>query len=248
MKPELTCQLIFLFYSYGEPYFSAVVADSHFRLLLYNGYDWAKTRKVIEEEVKEMRKKLARIRQLVASGQMPDSTIEDTSALLFNSVHIGLEHDDEALGEPSALIAAIDEELREDLETASQSSWQSLKPSNTAKPQVRRTRTHGKKLTRSKTPSIEFCISSLQAEFDQYQQGNPLVARTFVTIKDLEILDHIKTSTWKKFLTQLRSDSRGNVRETDSNMVRIELRTVLPVPGHPSEEVRLRVSKQKNED
>ncbi|KAF8798079.1 hypothetical protein BYT27DRAFT_7203788 [Phlegmacium glaucopus] len=225
---------------FGEPYFSIVVADSHFRMLLYSGYDWAKTRKAIEEEVKEMRKKLARIRQLVASGQMQDSTIEDTSALLFNSVHIGLEQDDDALGEPSALIAAIDEELREDFETASQSSWQSLKPSNTTKPRIRRVRTHGKRLTRSKTPSIEFCLSGLQAEFDQYQQDNPLVARTFVTIKDLEILDHIKTSTWKKFLTQLRSDSRGNVRETDSNMVRIELRTVRPVPGHSSEEVRLR--------
>lgn len=219
-----------------------MVTDSHFKMLLYDGYDWAKTRKAIEEEVKEMRKKLARIRQLVASGQVQDSTIEDTSAILFNSVHIGLEQDDEALGEPSALIAAIDEELRDDFETASQSSWQSLKPSNTTKHRIRWTRTHGKKLTRSKTPSIEFCISGLQAEFDHYQQDNSLVARTLVTVKDLEILDHIKTSTWKKFLTQLRSDSRGNVRETDSNMVRIELRTVRPVPGHSSEEVRLRVS------
>ena len=190
-----------------------------------------------------MRKKLARIRQLVANGQMQDSTIEETSAILFNSVHIGLEEDDEALGEPSALIAAIDEELREDFETASQSSWQSLKPSNTSKPRIRRTRTHGKRLTRSKMPSIEFCISSLQAEFDHYQEDNPLVARTFVTVKDVEILDHIKTSTWKKFLTQLRSDSRGNIRETDSNMVRIELRTVRPVPSHSSEEVRLKVSR-----
>lgn len=212
-------------------------------MLLYAGYDWAKTRKAIEEEVKEMRKKLARIRQLVASGQMPDSTIEDTSAILFNSVHIGLEQDEEVLGEPSTLIAAIDEELREDFETTSQSSWQSLKPSNTTKPRIRRTRTHGRRLTRSKTPSIEFCLSSLHAEFDQYQKDNPLVARTFVTVKDLEILDHIKTSTWKKFLTPLRSDSRGNVRETDSNMVRIELRTVRPVLGHSSEEIRLRVSR-----
>ena len=189
-----------------------------------------------------MRKKLAKIRQLVASGQMQDSTIEDTSALLFNSVHIGLELDDEALEEPSALIAAIDEELREEFETASQSSWQSLKPSNTNKPRIRRG-TQRKKLTRSKSPSIEFCISNLQAEFDHFQQDNPLVARTLVTVKDVEILDHIKTSTWKKFLTQLRSDSRGNVRETDSNMVQIELRTVRPVPGHSSEEVRLRVSR-----
>jgi autophagy-related protein 2 len=63
-----------------------------------------------------------------------------------------------------------------------------------------------------------------------------------VTVRNLEILDHIKTSTWQKFLTELRSDSRGNIRETDSNMVRVELRTVRPVQNHPSEEARLRVS------
>jgi len=80
----------------------------------------------------------------------------------------------------------------------------------------------------------------LDAELDQYCPDQPLVSRIFVTVKDLEILDFIKTSTWKKFLTDLRSDAKGNVRETDSNMVRIELCSVRPVPGHPSEEARLR--------
>ncbi|KAF8964063.1 hypothetical protein BDZ97DRAFT_2058708 [Flammula alnicola] len=219
---------------------SVRVLDGHLNLFLYDGYDWARTRKTIEEEVKEMRKRLAKIRQLVANGQIQDPTIEDTSALLFNSVHIGLEQDEDALAEPSVLIAAIDEELKDDLETASQSSWQSLRPPSSNKPRVRSTRVHGKRLNRSRVPSMEFCLASLHAEFDQFQPDDPLVSRTFVTVRDLEILDHIKTSTWKKFLTELRSDSRGNVRETDSNMVRIELRGVRPVPGNPSEEVRLR--------
>ncbi|KDR81673.1 hypothetical protein GALMADRAFT_276398 [Galerina marginata CBS 339.88] len=224
----------------GNPNLSVRVLDGHFTLFLYDGYDWARTRKTIEEEVKEMRKRLAKIRQLVANGQIQDPAIEDTSALLFNSVHIGLDQDDNVLGEPSALIAAIDEELRDDLETASQSSWQSLRPTSTPKPRVRSTRVHGKRLTRSKAPSMEFCFAGLRAEFDQYQQDDPLVSRTFVTVRDLEILDHIKTSTWKKFLTELRSDSRGNIRETESNMVRIELRGVRPVPGNSSEEARLK--------
>ena len=84
---------------------------------------------------------------------------------------------------------------------------------------------------------------SLAAEFDQYRPEAAFVSRVFATIRDLEILDHIKTSTWKKFLTSLRADSRGNVRETDSHMVRVELRMLHPVPGHPSEEARLRVSR-----
>jgi autophagy-related protein 2 len=113
-------------------------------------------------------------------------------------------------------------------------------------PRARSAKVHGKRLTRSKTPSIEFQLMGVEAEVDQYRADEPLVSRTFVTVKDLEILDHIKTSTWKKFLTELRSDSRGNVRETDSNMVRVELRSVRPVPGHPSEEARLRVRSSRS--
>lgn len=217
--------------------------DGTVNLFLYDGYDWATTRKTIEEQVKEMRKRLAKIRQLVASGQVQEPIIEDTSTLLFNSFHIGLEQDEDTLGEPSALIAAIDEELQDDPETASQSSWQSLRTPSSNKARTRSTRVHGKRLTRAKTPSIEFSLGGLYTEFDQFVSDDPLVSRTFVTVKDLEILDHIKTSTWKKFLTDLRSDSRGNVRETESNMVRIELQGVRPVSGNTAEEVRLRVRK-----
>ncbi|KAJ6630872.1 hypothetical protein B0H10DRAFT_2160244 [Mycena sp. CBHHK59/15] len=208
-------------------------------LFLYDGYDWAKTRKTIEEEVKEMRRRLAKIRQLVAGGQTQDSTFEETSTVLFNSVYIGLEQDVDEF-EPDALIAAIDEELKDDIETISQSSWQSLRPPTGTAPRTRSAKVHGKRLTRSKAPSIEFQLLGLEAEVDQFHVDEPIASRTFVTIKDLEILDHIKTSTWKKFLTELRSDSRGNVRETDSNMVRVELQSVRPVIGHPSEETRLR--------
>ena len=208
-------------------------------MFLYDGYDWAYTRKTIEDEVKEMRRRLTKIRQLVANGQTQDPSIEETSALLFNSVYIGLEQDVDGL-EPGALIAAIDDELNE-VENESQSSWQSLRPPVAGKPQIRSARVRGKRLTRSRGPSIEFRLSGLDTEVDYYRPEEAFVSRTLATVRDLEILDHIKTSTWKKFLTELRSDSRGNVRETESNMLRVELRTVRPVPSDPSEEARLRV-------
>lgn len=232
------------FSSYGETALRVRIRNCDATLLLYDGYDWARTRRIIEEEQKEMRKKLAKIRQLVASGQTPDPSVEETNTLLFNSVYIGLEHNVDEL-EPGALIAAIDEELNEELETASQSSWQSLKPQTVHNSPGRGTvgqgRTRRKRMTRSKGPSIEFRFMGLNAEVDRYIPTADLVSRTLVTIEDVEILDHIKTSTWKKFLTSLRSDSRGNIRETGSNMVRVELRTLHPVPDHPSEEARLRV-------
>lgn len=172
---------------------------------------------------------------------MPDSSGEDTSALLFNSVHIGLERDVDGL-DPGAILAAIDEELKDEVDTASQSSWQTLHSPTHGKLRSESTRVHGKRLTRSKVPSMEFRLMGLKAEVDNYLPDQSMISRILVTVRDLEILDHIKTSTWKKFLTELRSDSRGNVRETDSNMVRVELRNVHPVVGHPSQEARLRVS------
>lgn len=229
---------------FGDTTFQARIRDFNATVYLYDGYDWARTRKIIEEKAKEMRRKLAKIRQLVANGQTPDPSVEETNTLLFNSVYIGLEHNVDEL-EPDALLAAIDDELNEDFETDMQSSWQSLKPQPLASPGrsgPHTSKSQRRRLRRSKGPSIEFRLMHLTADFDQYRPEAALVSRVFATIKDIEILDHIKTSTWKKFLTSLRADSRGNVRETDSNMVQVELRMLHPVPGHPSEEARLRVS------
>ena len=210
-------------------------------LFLYDGFDWPRTRKIIEKEVKEMRKRLARIRQLVSAGQTQEPMEEATSTTLFNSFHIGLERDLENM-DRDTLIAAIDDELNDPVETATESSWQSLRPTSPGRPRIVSTRVHGKRLTRSKGPSIEIRLQGLNAEIDNYRPGETLVSRTLILVTDLEILDHIKTSTWKKFLTDMRSDSRGNVRETESNMARIELLGVRPSPSHPAEEARLRVS------
>ncbi|KAI0670368.1 hypothetical protein C8Q78DRAFT_1035864 [Trametes maxima] len=228
--------------NYGDTTMRVRVHNFNATVFLYDGYDWIRTRKIIEEKAKEMRRKLAKIRQLVASGQTPDPSVEETNALLFNSVYIGLEHNVDEL-EPGALIAAIDEELNEDFETTTQSSWQSLKPQPLASPGrsgSQSTKTPRRRLRRAKGPSLEIRLLGLDAEVDNYRDDTSLVSRILATVKDAEILDHIKTSTWKKFLTSLQTDSRGNVRESDSNMVRVELRTLHPVPGHPSEEARLR--------
>ncbi|TCD64536.1 autophagy- protein 2 [Steccherinum ochraceum] len=218
-------------------------------LFLYDGYDWARTRRIIEEERKNMRRRLAKIRQLVASGQTPDPSVEETNTLLFNSVYVGLEHNVDEL-EPDALLAAIDNELNEDQETASQSSWQSFIPPPTS---PKSTASGGaskaasghtarvKVSKRSRGPSIEFRFMQLSADIDNYRNDPELASRSLVTIRDVEILDHIKTSTWRKFLTSKTTDSKGNIRETDSNMVRVELRQVYPALGHETQEARLRM-------
>jgi autophagy-related protein 2 len=188
-----------------------------------------------------MKRRLTRIKQLVADGQAYDPSIDATNTLLFNSIHVGLDQDADDM-EPDALIAAIDEQLREDNDTASVSSWQSLRSTSSGRPNVPHPRRHGRRLTRSRSHSIDIHLSGLSTETLKFVPNDRIVSRTFATVKDVEILDHVKTSTWRKFLTALRSDARGNIRETGSDMVRIELRGVHPVPGNTVEETRLRVS------
>jgi autophagy-related protein 2 len=160
--------------------------------------------------------------------------------LLFNSIHIGLDEDIDSQDQ-DILIDAINKELEDDLETATQSSWQTLPPSSSKTQSPKSKRITTKRLRRSKHPRMEFKLTGIHLEYDQYVPGQTYISRLFVVAKDLEILDHIKQSTWKKFLTDLHADSRGNVRETGSNMVQIELIGVKPVKAHPSEESRLRV-------
>lgn len=218
-----------------------VVREGDITLFLYEGYDWASTRKVIEDEVKKMKRRLTRIKQLISSGQAYDPSIDPANTLLFNSIHVGLDQDADEM-ETDALIAAIDEQLRDDADTVSVSSWQSLRPASSGRQNVPHPRLHGRRLTRSRSPSIEIRLSGVFTESVKFVPNDEAVSRTYATIKDVEILDHVKTSTWRKFLTALRSDSRGNIRETGSHMVRLELRGVHPVPGRTVEETRLRVS------
>lgn len=217
--------------------------DCDVSLLLHDGYDWPRIRRTIEEEKRTMRRRLAKIKQMLANGQTYDPSVEDTSALLFNSVYVGLEEDATML-EPDALAAVIDTALDSDDDLPTESSWQSLPPQHAGVPPPTRKlkdSSKSRRLNRSRGPAIEFRLSGLHAEFDKYRADEPYASRTLVTVRDLEILDHIKTSTWKMFLTEMRADLRGNVRETGSNMVRLELRNVRPVPGDSTEEVRLKV-------
>lgn len=218
------------------------VQDATLTVLLHDGYDWIRTRKVIEEEIKVVRRRLEKIRQLLASGQKADDSVERATSVLFNSIYIGLDQSKENL-DAAALLAAIDDELDElGDETASQSSWQTLPAAGTDRPAMKKTRLRGKRLTRSKKAQIEFALTGVGADIDLFGPTSETAGRIHLTARSVEILDHIKTSTWKKFLSEMRADSRGNIRETGADMLRIELTSVRPSLPHSDEEIRLKVS------
>lgn len=208
-------------------------------LHLHDGFDWRHTRDVIEDETKRIRRRLQRIRQLLAEGQAVDPSLEDTNALLFNSVFLGIDDNTEDM-ENDFLLAAIDEELDGDSDAATESSWQSLKKEQASKPPMPQHPARRKRLTRSRKSRVEFQFQQLQVKFDRWNPESQMSSRVLITVDEIEILDHIKTSTWKTFLTSLHSDSQGNVREAGSSMFRAELLGVRPVIGSASEELRLR--------
>lgn len=214
-------------------------------LCLHDGFDWQHTRKIIENEVKVVRRRLEKIRQLLASGQTPDESIEQAGTTLFGSIYVGAPQFSTDFDASGYLGAIGDEDLlHQDLtDTASQpTSFQSVKgrPGGSS-PIPPKSKSKKPKLTRSKHARIVINLHQIRAVVKSYDLGSELASGVQVTVQDLDILDQIKTSTWKKFLTGMRSDSRGNVREAESHMVSIELKAVRPLPDNPSEEGRLKV-------
>ncbi|KAJ1308011.1 hypothetical protein OPQ81_002082 [Rhizoctonia solani] len=225
--------------------FSLNIQNCDVTIRLHDGYDWERTRLAIEQGRKAVRRRLEKIRQLLATGQAPDESVEDTHAVLFNSIYIGLQQDLEDM-EPEAMIAAIDQELADDGgDTATVSSWQTFAGGPGPRPTHKRQSSKAsskksRRLTRSRGPRIEIILRGLSASVSQFGPDEATAMRVLVTIKDLEILDHIKTSTWNAFLTSMAADSRGNVRETGSNMVRAEFSLVRPIADASVEEGRLK--------
>ncbi|BGP44040.1 autophagy-related protein 2 [Rhodotorula kratochvilovae] len=217
---------------------------------LHEGYDWATTRRAIEEEAKAVRRRLEKIRQLLASGQAPDASAEEASVLMFGSLQLGLPPGACDLS-PKELLAAINEELdadaRSDVVSTAASSWHTLPaggPSSSSRraPAPAVVGKGRRRLTRSKAFAIEINLRGVGASFDAYAltpaslaasisagAAEQLASKIQADAQGFEIIDNIKTSTWRKFLTELRPNDGGIVRPTGAPMARVEMSTMRPV-------------------
>ncbi|CAO1624586.1 unnamed protein product [Sympodiomycopsis kandeliae] len=223
------------------------VDDCDLSLKLHAGYDWKVSRSEIEEEIKRVRKRLQKIKQLLAEGQKPDDSVEEAAQNLFESVHIAFDPETDATG----ALNALDDELGLQSETASSAStWQPLPrgqhggqsqrgASSTGAFAASRKRT---KLERSAHSQVDFVFKGIKVEFDSLVSDAPLNSHLGVTVRSVQILDNIKTSTWHAFLTEMISgDSRDpRHRRPGSNMVRIQLLNIRPKKKEDREELRVR--------
>ncbi|RCI05002.1 autophagy- protein 2, partial [Rhizopus stolonifer] len=98
---------------------------------------------------------------------------------------------------------------------------------------------HLDKRRHKKDAHIEFRLDHVSIDLDVMSDNDPTAMYLNLNIKDVEIIDNIKTSNWKKFLGYMRSDAEQ--REMDECMVHIELFSLRPVQHDPQQEFRLKV-------
>lgn len=229
--------------------------DCDVSIRLHEGYDWVSTRRTIEEETKNVRRRLVKIRQLLAEGQMPDDRLEGASRTLFNSIHLGVPEDADDL-DSMELLDAVNKEL-DDAETSSQTSatesqtgsWETLpsasNPPVSKIPKPRRKRTH---LTRSSAFAIEINLRSIELNLDILSPDQQMSTVLALRVGDLNIIDNIRTSTWRKFLTELRPHDGGTPRPTGAPMMRLEVKILQPSGTSSRKEALVKVSSPFRKD
>lgn len=232
--------------------FRLAIEDCDLEIKLHGGYDWEFTRNEIEAEIKKVRRRLQKIKQLLDQGQKPSDSVEEAAEDLMQSIHISLDPEADA----TAALNALNDELGAQSETASSAStWQSL-PHNQAKPSAAGAFSHNSaaaapkmrsKLERSYQSQVDMILSGIGVRYDAITPGTTLASSLDASVRSVQILDNIRTSTWHAFLTEMIDPKQRLPCESGqiSKMVQVQ---VLGVRGTgngtrfntPSQETRLR--------
>jgi len=214
------------------------VRDMHIIWNLFDGYDWQRTRDTISKAVKDVETK-ATERRARASRMSPTAEDEEESVIgdfLFNSIYIGIP----ANKDPRELHREINRDI-DDLTSETGSYATTTTVTGATSRQGRPTSTREKKLRlhRSKHHKMTFELRGVCADLVVFPPGEEETHSSVdVRVKDLEIYDHVPTSTWKKFATYMHE---AGERESGTSMVHIELLTVKPVPELAASEIVLKV-------
>ncbi|KAJ5303601.1 hypothetical protein N7476_010400 [Penicillium atrosanguineum] len=215
------------------------IRDMHIIWNLFDGYDWQRTRDTISKAVKDVETK-ATERRSRASRMSPTAEDEEESVIgdfLFNSIYIGIP----ANKDPRELHREINRDI-DDLTSETGSYATTTTVTGATSRQARPTSTREKKLRlhRSKHHKMTFELRGVCADLVVFPPDSEETQSSVdVRVKDLEIYDHVPTSTWKKFATYMHE---AGERESGTNMVHIELLTVKPVPELAASEIVLKAT------
>ncbi|CAG8759270.1 21522_t:CDS:2, partial [Racocetra persica] len=210
---------------------------------LYDGYDWKHTRDQASEALTSVKNSTTTNIAGPSTGEIQGLMNTELSSpfdrmLFVDSPFKNPDHDGS-----SQLASEFEYMVDGHSDTSSQVSSRVDSDNSSVRDGKRpeqKNRSSRPKLSRSRKSKLDIKFDKINLEFDLFPKDNLLASRLLLLIRDLEILDNIKTSAWHKFLSHLRPDNDTNPRENKSNMVKIELTSVRPVLTDPVEELRLK--------
>ncbi|KAK9721882.1 autophagy- protein 2 [Basidiobolus ranarum] len=212
------------------------IREFNFTWKLYAGSDWIKNRQTVDTVTPRSEPsslKSSRGKEVLFSTS-PDFDYYVYEPELMPTTPSGSEYASSAVSSERGYF--------DDDETMSVPEHYSTTDHPTCSPRKSRNRSkYMEKRGRSKSSQFDIKLISINASFEQHPLGVETAFRVRFTIRDIEIIDRVRTSMWKKFLSYLRPDSDTSPRESWSNMVCIELDGVRPVPNVPLEEMRLKI-------
>ncbi|KAL1647671.1 autophagy-related protein 2 [Diplodia intermedia] len=207
------------------------VKDVHFIWNLYDGYDWPRTREKLGQKLEEVQQRAQERRE---RGYDEDDGMSIEEDLLFGSVYIALPVNNT----PEENRRQINRAMRGGDDTASETSYATTTASRaTAHPRSRGMRL---KLERGRRPKITFELKGISADVVVFPPGSGETQNSVdVRVGDLEVNDHVPSSTWNKFVTY---DMSAGERPLGSPMIHLEMLTVRPVLNLAASELVIRVS------
>ncbi|KAI0179252.1 hypothetical protein GGR52DRAFT_298281 [Hypoxylon sp. FL1284] len=216
------------------------VRDVHFIWNLFDGYDWNRTREVISKAVQDIETTAMERQSRHDRGRasMDMDMVEEETVIgdfLFNSIYIGIP----ANRDPRELALAINQELN-DAATETESIATTAMTATPSRQGLGYRAKKKLKLNRSKRHKITFELKGINVDLVAFPAGSGETQSSVdVRVKDLDIFDHVPTSTWKKFATY---DQDAGEREMGTSMVHLEILNVKPVPELAASEIVLKAT------
>ena len=216
--------------------------DVHFIWNLYDGYDWQNTRDTISQAIERVQYKATERmtrndkRKSVDLDEDEESVIGD---FLFNSIYIGIP----ANRDPRELAHQVNRNLDDHVSETESYATSASSSLPSRKSQVSRSRGSRKlRLKRSKYHKMTFELKGVSADVIVFPPDSGDTQSSLdIRIRDLEIFDHVPTSTWKKFATYMHE---AGERESGTDIMHLEILNVKPVPNLAASEIILKVRKE----
>ena len=217
------------------------VRDAHFIWNLYDGYDWKNTRDTISQTIERVQYKATERMTRKDKRKSADLDEDEESVIgdfLFNSIYIGIS----ANRDPRELAHQVNRNLDDHVSETESYATSTSSSSPSRKGQVSRSRGNRKlRLNRSKYHKMTFELKGVSADVMVFPPDSGDTQSSLdIRIRDLEIFDHVPTSTWKKFATYMHE---AGERESGTDMIHLEILNVKPVPNLAASEIILKVRK-----